>query len=109
MLECKSEHRHRPPKGANYLAPGCAEAEQTNSTSLNLFPMFHSDGKEKMFPLHIRYSPACVQTPTETLECAAQLTDAMWARQGRRLQEERVTELCMQDSFTSCCAGVCQC
>lgn len=43
--------------------------------------------------MHILYSSACVQTPTETLECAAQLTDAKWAREDRRrLQEERVTE-----------------
>jgi hypothetical protein len=56
--------------------------------------MFHSGDKLKTFPVHTLYRPACAQTPTETLECAAQLTDAMWARQDRRrLQEEKkVTE-----------------
>lgn len=88
-------HTHTHPTGVNHLAPGHAGTEQTSSTSLNLFPVSHSgNDKEKMLQLHILHSPAFVQTPTETLECATQLTDGMWARQDRRsLQgEKKVTE-----------------
>lgn len=75
---------HTHPRGTS-LAPGHAEAEQTSLASLNPVPVAHSgNGKEEQFPLHTLSSPAFVQTPTETLECATQLTDDMWARQDRR-------------------------
>lgn len=71
-----------------------AEAEQTGFASLNLVPVPHSGNGRKSCSHCTLSGPAFVQTPTETLECATQLTDDMWARQDRRSPQgkKKVTE-----------------